>query len=187
MPTPFTLLSGCFGVVMGKFVAMMWPGTTAPLPSGFLFHQLMPHCVCWNPSARLDQVLSVEPFSFWQGWSWSSSAEKGCRKMPEVGWPCQGFETAQLFCSSSRAQIHSSPSPGQGSGKQPVHGKQLVPRAEPSCGGSWTHLCNEAGELRQVWQCVAGSAALMCQSKLDTASAFPFLASEALAYLPPKP
>lgn len=97
--------------------------------------------------------------------------------MPEVGWPCQGLETAQLFCSSSTAQIHSSPSPGQGSGKQPENGKQLLPRAETSCGGSWTHLCNESGKLREVWQCVAGPAALMCQSKLDSASAFSFLAS----------
>lgn len=98
--------------------------------------------------------------------------------MPEVVWPCQGLETAQLLCSSSTAQIQF-PEPWQGGGKQPEHGKQLVPRAETSCGGSWTHLCSESGELREVWQCVAGPAALMCQSKLDSASVFSFLASEA--------
>lgn len=109
------------------FGVVMWPGTTAPIPSGFLIHQLMPNCVCWNLSARLDQVLSMEPFSCWQGWSWSSSAEKGCWKMPEVRWPCQGLETTQLFCSSCTAQIHHSLKLGQSGGKQPEHGKSWFP------------------------------------------------------------
>lgn len=89
-------------------------------------------------------------------------------------------DSRQLSSSAAAPQPRfSSLSPGQGGGKQSEHGKQLVPRAGTSCGGSWTHLCSECGELREVWQCVAGPAALMCQSKLDSASVFSFLASEA--------
>lgn len=136
-----------------------------------------------------------------QGWTrcslWSPSVSgrpgAGLPQQRKVAGRCQrsggpAKDLRQLSSSAAAPQprFHSSPSPGQGSGEQPEHGKQLVPRAEPSCGGSWTHLCSEAGELTEVWQCVAGPAAPMCQSKLNCASSFPFLASEALAHLPPK-
>ena len=125
------------GSQLVEFVAVILPGTTAPIRFGFLIHWLMPAALL----LQADLLLLPHPVcKAWPGALQrpSASGRSGAglpqqRRIPSScqrsGGPAEG--SGELSASAAAPQT-CSPSPGQGGGEEPEHGNQLVPGAELS-------------------------------------------------------
>lgn len=103
MPSPFTLLSGCFGVVMGEFVSVMWPSTPAPIPSGFLIHQLMPHRTCWKHLQGWTRCSLWSPSVSGRAGAHLPQQTRVVRKCQRLGGPAEDLR--QLGSSAAAPQL----------------------------------------------------------------------------------
>lgn len=132
---------GVLELQLVQFVTVMLPGTTAPIQFGFLIHQLMLAPLLLQADLLLlpQPICKAGPCAL-QRPSASDRTGAGLPQQRKISGSCQrsgGPAKVSGDLSASAAVLQTcSLSPGQGGFQHPEHGKQLVPRAEPSRGGS---------------------------------------------------